>query len=205
RSIIGGLLRDELGFEGLVVTYAVGMGGVARHYSPGEGGVQAGLAGTGFILQPPVPNAALAALKEAAESGRLPLARIDQAVTRVLRAKARVGLHQNRFVDLESLPKLLARGEFIRAADEIANRGVTQLRETQRILPLDATRPLKLLLVNIAGDPDAQAGRFFENELRWRVDSLETLRFDTRYSPISNFDLSKVSAYDAVILALFVR
>src|SRR4029077_9867514 len=95
--------------------------------------------------------------KKAQEPGRLPRARIDQAVTRVLRAKARVGLHQNRFVDLESLPKLLARREFIRAADEIGNRGVTLLRETKRILPLDATRPLKLLLVNIAGDPDAQA------------------------------------------------
>ncbi len=72
-------------------------------------------------------------------------------------------------------------------------------------MPLDATRPLKLLLVNIAGDPDAQPGRFFENELRCRVDSLETLRFDTRYSPIGTLDLSKVPAYDAVILALFVR
>jgi beta-N-acetylhexosaminidase len=205
RKIIGGLLRDELGFDGLVVTDAMDMGGVARHYTPGEAAVQALLAGVNLLLQPPVPDAALAAFKEAADSGRLPLARIDQAVTRVLRAKARVGLHQNRFVDLESLPKLLARGEFIRAADEIANRGVTLLRETQRILPLDATRPLKLLLVNIAGDPDAAPGRFFENELRWRVDSLETLRFDTRYNPIGNLDISKVSAYDAVMLALFVR
>lgn len=205
QSIVSGLLRDELGFDGLVVTDAMDMGGVARHYTHGEAAVQAVLAGADLLLQPPVPDAALAALKEAADSGRLPLVRIDQAVTHVLRVKARVGLHQNRFVDLESLPKLLARGEFSRAADEIANGGVTLLRETQRILPLDATRPQKLLLINIAGDPDAHPGRFFENEIRWRVDSLETLRFDTRYSPISNFDLSKVSACDAVILALFVR
>jgi beta-N-acetylhexosaminidase len=203
--IVGGLLRDELRFDGLVVTDAMDMGGIARHYTPGEAAVHALLAGVDLLLQLPVPDAALAALKEAADSGRLPLARIDQAVTRVLRAKARVGLHQNRFVDLESLPKLLARSEFSQAADEIANRGVTLLRETQRIMPLDATRPLKLLLVNIAGDPDAATGRFFENELRWRVDSLETLRFDTRYSPIGNLDLSKISACDAVILALFVR
>lgn len=205
RSIIEGLLRDELGFDGLVLTDAMDMGGVARHYTPGEAAVRALLAGADLLLQPPVPDAALAALKEAADSGRLPLARIDQAVTRVLRAKARVGLHQNRLVDLKSLPKLLARREFSHAADEIANRGVTLLRETQCILPLDATRPLKLLLVNIAGDPDSAPGRFFENEFRWRVDSLETLRFDTRYSPIGNLDFSKVSAYDAVILALFVR
>ena len=204
-KIISGLLRSELGFDGLVVTDAMDMGGVAQHYQPGEAAVQAVLAGADVLLQPPMPDAALAALKEAAESRRLPIARINQSVTRVLRAKARVGLHQNRLVDVESLPKLLACREFGQAADEIANRGVALLRETQRILPLDAARPLKLLLVNVAGDPDAQPGRFFESELRWRVDLLETLRFDTRYNPIRNLDPAEVSTYDAVILALFVR
>ena len=205
QKIISDLLRDEMGFDGLVVTDAMDMGGVARRYTPAEAAVQTILAGADVLLQPPVPDAALAALKEATESGRLPLARINQAVIRVLHAKARVGLHQNRFVNLDSLPNLLARAEFGRAANEIANRGVTLLRDTQRILPLDATRPLKLLLINIAGDPDAQPGRFFENELRWRVDSLETLRFDTKYGPIGGLDVSKLAAYDVVILALFVR
>jgi beta-N-acetylhexosaminidase len=203
--IITGLLRGELGFDGLVVTDALDMGGVARRYIPAEAAVLAILAGADVLLQPPVPDAAFAALREAAKSGRLPLERIDQAVTRVLRAKARVGLHRNRFVDLDSLPKLLARVEFSRSADEIADRGVTLLRHTQRILPLDAARPLKLLLLSIAGDPDAHPGRFFENEIRWRVDSLDAQRFDTRFAPIASLDFSKLGAYDAVVLALFVR
>jgi beta-N-acetylhexosaminidase len=205
QKIIAGLLRRELGFDGLVVTDALDMGGVARHYTLAEAAVQAILAGADLLLQPPVPDAALAALKEAARSGRLPLQRIDQAVGHVLRAKARVGLHRNKFVDLDSLPSLLARAEFRRSADEIADRGVTLLRDAQRILPLDAARPVKLLLLSIAGDPDAHPGRFFEDEIRWRVDSLETLRFDTRFAPISSLDFSKLGAFDAVILALFVR
>src|SRR5205085_2173304 len=116
----------------------------------------------------------------------------------------RVGLHRSRFVDIGALPKLLARAEFTRSADEIADRGVTLLRHAQRSLPLNATHPLKLGLLSIAGDPDAYPGRFLENEIRWRVDSLEVLRFDTRFSPIS-LDFSKLEACDAVILALFVR
>ena len=204
-KIIAGLLRHEMGFDGLVVTDAMDMGGVARHFTPGDAAVQSILAGADLLLQPPVPDAALAALSEAAKSGRLPLERINQAVTRVLRAKARVGLHRNRFVDLDSLPGLLARPEFSRSADEIADRGITLLRHTQRLLPLDAARPLKLLLVSIAGDPDVYPGRFLENEIRWRVDSLETLRFDTRFAPIGTLDLSKAAGFDAVIVALFVR
>src|SRR5690349_9950544 len=204
-AIIADLLREKLRFDGLVVTDSLDMGGVVRHYPPDEAALQSLLAGADLLLQPPVLDAALAALKEAVKSGRLPLARIDQAVRRVLRAKARVGLHRNRWVDLDALPDSLARAEFAHSAEEIAGRGVTLLRHTQHILPLDATRPKKLLLLNIAGDPDIQPGRFFETEIRRRVDSLETLRFDTRFAPISGFDLSKLSACEAVILALFVR
>src|SRR4029077_14871239 len=96
-KIIGGLQRPDMGFDGLVVTDAMDMGGVARHFTPGDAAVQSILAGADLLLQPPVPDAALAALSEAAKSGRLRLERINQAVTRVLRAKARVGLHRNRF------------------------------------------------------------------------------------------------------------
>ncbi len=205
QEIISGLLRREMGFDGLVVTDALDMGGVARHYAPGEAAVQAILAGVDLLLLPPAPDAAIAALEQAAKSGRLPMERIDEAARHVLTAKARVGLHRNRFVDLDSLPELLARAEFDRAAGEIAERGVTLLRDAQHILPLDATRPLKVLLVNIAGDPDTSPGRFFENEIRGRVDALETLRFDTRFTPISGLKLPSSQSYDVMIVALFVR
>lgn len=205
HSILSGLLRDKMGFEGLVVTDSLDMGGVARHYALGEASVQAILAGADLLLQAGAPDAALAALRDAAMSGRLPIERIDQSVERVLRAKARVGLHRNRFVDLEALPRLLARAEFERSARDIASRGVTLLRDKARILPLDAARPLKLLVLSIAGDPDPYPGRALEEELRAHVDTLESLRFDTRFAPIGNLDALSLQSYDAVILALFVR
>lgn len=204
-SILSGLLRDEMGFGGLIVTDSLDMGGVARHYALGEASVQAILAGADLLLQAGAPDAALAALRDAAKSGRLPMERIDESVARVLRAKARVGLHRKRLVDLESLPRLLARAEYERAADDIASRGVTLLRDMPRTLPLDATRPAKLLLVSIAGDADANPGRALEAELRRHVDSLDSFRFDTRFAAIGNFDVSSLRQYDAVILALFVR
>ena len=205
QSILCGLLRGEMGFEGLVVTDSLDMGGVALHYALGEASVQAILAGADLLLQAGAPDVALAALNDAAKSGRLSMERIDQSVARVLRAKARVGLHQKRFVDVEALPSLLARAEFERAADEIASRGITLLRYMPRTLPLDAARPLKLLLVSIAGDPDPYPGRALEAELRRHADSLENLRFDTKFAPIGNFDVASLRSYDAVILALFVR
>jgi CubicO group peptidase (beta-lactamase class C family) len=147
----------------------------------------------------------LAALRQAAESGRLPQQRIDAAVTHVLRAKARVGLHRKRFVELDSLPGAVARAEFASAADEIASRGVTLLRDKKRVLPLDATRPMKLLLVSIAGDPDPYPGRVLENELQQHIDGFESMRFDTRFSPIRRFNAATLNSSDIVVIALFVR
>ena len=206
QSILCGLLRGEMGFEGLVVTDSLDMGGVARHYALGEASVQAILAGADLLLQAGAPDAALAALRDAAKSGRLPIERIDQSVTRVLRAKARVGLHRNRFVDLESLPRSAGpRG--IRASrrrDRQSRRHASALYAANSAVgcgaPAEAVaREYRRRSRSLSRDGSLEA------ELRRHVDSLESLRFDTRFAPIGNFDVSSLRSYDAVILALFVR
>ena len=214
------LLRDELDFDGLLVTDSLDMAGIAARYSPAEVAVRAMLAGADVLLSPPVPEAALAALREAAAGGRLPMARIDDAVTRILRAKARLGLHESSAISLAALPQAFARLEFARAAQDIADRGITLLRDVPRLLPLDATRPARALLVAIAGDSDSCPGEAFEREIRWRVDFLNTLRFDTRFTtvkplakssglspaaPALESEIPPPESYDFMIVALFVR
>ncbi len=152
------LLRKELGFRGVVVTDAMDMAGVAARYSPGEAAVRSIAAGTDVLLIPPSSDAALAALREAVDTGRISHARVDEAVTHILRAKAQLGLDQHRLVDLNALNKVFAQPEFDHAAADIANRGITLLRDTQHLVPLDATKPSRVLLVAISGDADAYPG-----------------------------------------------
>ena len=206
------LLRRKMGFQGLVVTDALDMGGVTVRYSPAEVAVRSILAGTDVLLLPPSPEAALAGLREAVASGRLPLSRVDDAVTRILRSKARLGLQERRGartgrgrVRIEDLPKFVRRPEFEATALDVADRGVTLLRDSNRLLPLDATRPTRALLVAIAGDPDRAPGQAFERELRWRVDSLKTLCYDTRFAAIGTLQMPPPDTYDVLIVALFVR
>jgi beta-N-acetylhexosaminidase len=92
KKILGDVLRGELGFTGLVVTDALEMGGVKNAFPPGEVAVRALLAGADVLLMPPDPLAARAAVVEAVRAGRVPMARLDDAVLRILRAKAKVGL-----------------------------------------------------------------------------------------------------------------
>src|ERR1700693_5676836 len=183
------LLRRQMGFDGLVVTDALDMGGVTVRYPPGEVAVRSILAGADVLLVPPVLDAALEAVRDAVASGRIPMSRLDEAVTRVLRAKAKLGLDKSKLVDLDALPRNFDRPEFARAALEIADRGVTLLRDDQHILPLDATKPMRVLLVAASGDNDAYRAEDLENEIRWRVDSLASVRMHTRFVRAENAKL----------------
>src|SRR5262249_56258715 len=97
--ILSDLLRKELGFQGLIVTDAMDMGGITVRYAPGEAAVRAILAGVDALLMPPVPDAAFEALQAAVRSGRIPTERLDSSVPQTLIAEAKLGLHENRPVD----------------------------------------------------------------------------------------------------------
>ena len=205
RHILTGLLREKLKFTGLIVTDALDMGGVTSIAPPGEVAIRAVEAGVDVLLLPPVPDAAIAALETAVRSGRIPESRIDSAVRRILAAKARLQLNKNRLVDVAQLNRKFARPEFASRSQEIADRGVTLLRDTPRLLPLDSTRPLRVLLAALSADPDRCPGETLEPEIRPRVDSLEVLRADTQFSPVGALRLPSPGSYDVAIVALFVR
>ncbi len=204
-KILTGLLRREMNFRGLIVTDAMEMGGVASLFAPGEAAVRAVEAGADVLLMPPVPDAAIAALEGAVASGRISAARIDESVRRILAAKARLGLDRARLVDIAMLSQTFGRPEFVARAQEMADRGVTLLRDSARLLPLDATRPLRVLLLALSADPDACPGETIEPDIRARVDSLTVLRADTRFTNVSALKLPRPDTYDVAIAALFVR
>ncbi len=199
------LLRKEMGFDGLVVTDALDMGGVTTRYAPGDVAVRSVLAGADVLLVPPQIDAALAALKEAVASGRIPVARIDESVRRILQAKARLGLRKQRAVDLNALNSSFGRAEFVAAAQDISDRGATLLRNDHHLLPLAADKSQRVLLVNVAGDPDPVPGYDLEREVRRFAAAVQTVRIDTRFSRVEYAKLPEPDTYDVAVVALFVR
>jgi beta-N-acetylhexosaminidase len=204
-NILTGLLRNELGYQGLVVTDAMDMGGITVRYAPGEAAVRAFAAGADALLMPPVPDAAIDALRDAVKSGRISRERLDASVRRILQAKARIGLYNERLVDVNALNNHFGKAEWQREAQEISDRGVTLLRDTPHRLPLDETKPTRALLVALYADPEPYPGEDLERELRSRVDLLTMLRADTRFVKADNLRLPASDTYDVAILAFFVR
>ena len=89
-----GLLRDEMGFEGLIITDAMEMKAVTKHFPPGEADVAAFLAGNDIILLPEDIHAAVKQVKSAVADGTITMSRLEASVRRVLGAKYDIGLHQ---------------------------------------------------------------------------------------------------------------
>ena len=204
-AILTDLLRNQLHFPGLVITDALDMGGITVRYAPGEAAVRAFLAGADALLMPPVPDAAYQALIDAVNSRRISKERLDASVRRLLQAKARLGLDQNRLVDIATLNEKFGRTDWQAEAQEISDRGVTLLRDNQHLLPLDTTKPTRALLVSLYADPEPYPGADLEPQLRARFDSLVALRADTKFVRADSLKLPPPDSYDVAILALFVR
>jgi len=107
RPVLTGLLRERMGFDGLIVTDAMDMYSIAQHFDPGEASVRAVLAGADLVLTTD-PETCFAALLEAARGGQLPPSRLNASVARILAAKERLGLSLRRTVDLDRVATICA-------------------------------------------------------------------------------------------------
>src|SRR5881409_674708 len=133
-AMLTGVLRDSLKFKGLVVTDALQMGAIVTKYGVGEAAVRAFEAGSDLLLMPADPDTAIASMLVALQTGRITSARLDASVRRMLDIKRGVGLFQQRTVPLDSIARIVGSKSFQDAADDIAQRSLTLVRDTTRIV-----------------------------------------------------------------------
>jgi beta-N-acetylhexosaminidase len=191
-KVMRGLLRGELGFDGLLITDALDMTGVLARVrtgtqpasmmtgtygtfdSPGLAEVVklAIVAGNDVLLMPADVPTAIDAVVAGVREGRFTQARVDSSVRRILLHKHALGLHQRRYVELDSARVVVGNAANLAVADRIAERAVTLARDTQRIVPIAVAAPRRprILSVTVAPRPDLGAGSTFDAELRRAVD-----------------------------------
>ncbi len=205
QEILTGLLREKLGFDGLVFTDAMGMHAVSHNFTERLAAVLAVKAGADVILVPPDLAAAKEAVVEAVRQGEIPESRVDASVRRILRAKAKVGLHRNRFVDVAHLAARLGKGEAQRAAEDAAARAMTLLRNRNGVVPVSAELAQKRVqVVLVSNEPMPEAGRVFVEELQGAIEKLQVdvLHRDTP-EEMFHFILKRARSADLLVLPLF--
>ena len=157
-----GILREEMGFQGLLFTDALRMGAITEGWGAGEAAVLAFEAGADVIVIPASVPGAVDALMEAVEEGRISRERVDASVRRILEAKARAGLHRNRMVSLEAMPRTVGQAAHQRLAEEAAARSMTLVRDRDRLVPPDVEGIQRILSITWAEADDLTAGREFD-------------------------------------------
>ncbi|GAA3622260.1 glycoside hydrolase family 3 protein [Lentzea roselyniae] len=148
-KIITGLLREELKYDGVVVTDSLEMAGVRKLHSDAEIPVLAIKAGVDQLLMPPNLGLAVESVLKAVRSGEISEQRIDQSVLRILKMKLLRGVMLNAEVDVNKVDQIV--GSNTQAAQRIADRTITAVRNDGQAIPLNATAPL------VVGTSDAPA------------------------------------------------
>ncbi len=166
-AIMEGVLRDSLGYRGLVVTDALDMGGIINTYGAGEATVLAFLAGADLLLQPADPRVAIDAMVDALETGRITHERLDRSVRRVLALKQALGLFERRTVPLDSVPEVVGSRQFLAFARDLATRSVVLASDDRGVV--DSLRngpPRALALVTYGEENAGTVGNVLARQLR---------------------------------------
>jgi beta-N-acetylhexosaminidase len=167
RGVMTGLLRDSLGFDGLVISDALDMRGVLAQVGAVEATKRVVEAGVDVLLMPADVEGTIDAIVAGVREGRYTEARLDASVRRLLEAKARLGLHQRRAVDVEGVRLALGDSLAVNAARETAERSITLVKDSLGLVPLGRLpAAARVLSVTYARRADLSAGVTFNAELR---------------------------------------
>ncbi len=173
-NVVTGLLRKQLGFNGLVISDAMDMKGVTDKYGPTEAVKRAVAAGVDVLIQPADVPAAINAVVEGITEGRYPEARVSEAARRIVAMKRQLELDRNRYVDLDSLRATVGDSGHVALAQQAADRSITVVRDSLHILPLKLAAGAKVLSITIARRSDLGASEAFNATLARGVPTLHS-------------------------------
>ena len=219
-AIVTGLLKNQLGFKGIVVTDALDMAGLTRLYSAhiGRAAVDAFKAGNDVLLIPADLDASYRAMIEAVRSGEILPAQLDASVLKILKAKASLSLYKARLVSIEALPTLVGKPANLALGQQIADDAVTLVRDNGVLLPLKTSGTAapglpyqrveevrdSMIAVIFSDDMRTEAGRTLERQIRERVPDAHVIYIDPRIATaISDDVLKAVDNARSVIAAVY--
>ena len=225
KAIVTGLLKEDMGFRGIVVTDALDMAGLTRLYAKdiGRAAVESFKAGNDMLIIPANLDASYRAVLQAVQSGEISRSRLDQSVRKILELKASLGLNKARLVDPGRLSIEIAKPENLAVGQRIADEAITLIRDNGRVIPLqsfgtslgtpEVALPYqsltevsnRLVAVIFSDDLRTDSGRMLERQILTRVPDARVIYVDARSAAGMKPDVVEaVEAAEHVIAAVYV-
>jgi len=221
KAIVTGLLKEDMGFKGIVVTDALDMAGLTRQYAKdiGRAAVESFKAGNDMLVIPADLDASYRSMLQAVQSSEISRPRLDQSVRKILELKASLGLNKARLVDPGQLSSQIAKPENLAVGQRIADEAITLVRDNGKVIPLQAfgtpraglpyqsvaEASNRLVAVIFSDDLRTDSGRMFERQILARVPDARVIYVDARSAagmkpPV----VEAVEAAERVIAAVYV-
>ncbi len=146
------LLKNDLGYKGLVVTDALEMKGIAKFYSKGQESLQSLLAGNDLMILPSTAAGSVSAIMKGIRRGQISQQEVDDRVKKVLRAKYDLGLWKPQQIDVNNLTNdLNAMTDTL--TRRIAEKAITLVRNDKQLIPFSpAMTQQKLAVIAVGAD-----------------------------------------------------
>ncbi|CAN5566108.1 hypothetical protein BH20ACI4_BH20ACI4_18140 [soil metagenome] len=205
KNIVTNILKNDMKFDGLVVTDAMDMSGLTLYFNQDEAAVRAVLAGNDILLKPSNGDAPIRGLREAVKSGRITEARIDESVRKILAWKYKLGLDKKQHTPLDSIDRIVASRETQALSNEIANNAITLVKNEENALPLKSGQKALVLCITNGEDRNFVGNTLTRTLVRNGL-QVERIAIDERSTDkeIENA-LKKASESDVVVAGLFGR
>lgn len=149
KKIVTGLLREKLGFEGVITTDSITMGALMEKYGVGKSCALAIKAGCDLVLnktEDEFRDQGVCELKRLVENGEVPEKQLDDSIKRILRMKYNLGMFEKQGqVDADKASEPIRDKNIIRISRETAEKCLTVLRDEENLLPVDDDRKVMVI------------------------------------------------------------
>ncbi len=149
--VVNGLLREKIGFEGVIITDALNMHGVSKYYPPGKVALMAYKAGNDILLYPENIPLSIATIRKALIKGELSLTDLNNRVRRILKAKYKAGLHRFQPISPEKVSEDLFSKESQILKRELYESALTLAKNDELTIPLAQLSKRRIAYVQIGG------------------------------------------------------
>lgn len=172
RPIVTGILREELGFKGLIISDAMGMKGVVKYFKDGEADVMGVLAGNDILELSENSARAIKLVRKAVNQGRISMEQIDQSVKRILTAKYWAGLNVKDTINERNIFEEVNRPESLTLLQQLSNASMTMLRGKSYIKTLSAEKRTVIISIGTADVTVFQKdlGAYYKNAVFYTLD-----------------------------------
>lgn len=206
RSILDRILVDSLGFEGLIVTDGLEMRGISAHYSPGEAIRLALEAGADVMLLSPDELTAIRELEQAVYNGTISEERINKSVRKLLAWKKGAGLFDDPTVNIHDLSRTVHSRKSQLRTDAIARESLTLLNNERGIIPIQARRFPRILVLSVTNDNSGETGQYLATQMRRYHPAVRFEVFDRRTGSDEQSNILRDARWaDLIVIGSYVR